>query len=103
MPKRRKKPVRKKMQTQDTTTNGFPYPRVRIHWKDILGDSGWADEEDFKKMKPTEPISDGYLFHKDKDMVLTFGSYDVDTDGKITFGDRNVYPTGCIRRIEKLN
>ena len=24
------------------------YPRVRVHWIDILGDTGWADEEEFK-------------------------------------------------------
>lgn len=96
-------PKRKKMNIAGTTAPKIPYPRIRVYWKDILGDSGWADEEEFKKMKPTEPVSDGYLFYKDKNIVLTFGSYDVDSDGKITFGDRNVYPTGCIRKIEKLN
>jgi hypothetical protein len=46
--------------------------RLEYIWKDILGDSGWGDEEDFKKMKPTEPVSDGWLFYKDKDKVLDF-------------------------------
>lgn len=103
MPKIAKRSVRKKMQPIEKSAPSIPYQRVRIHWKDILGDSGWADEEEFAKMKPTEPVSDGYLFYKDRQKVLTFGSYDVDSDGKITFGDRNVYPTGCIRKIEKLN
>jgi len=98
MPKKRKK-----MQVQDVATTTFPYQKVRVYWKDILGDSGWGDEEEFKKMKPTEPVSDGWLFYKDKDKVLTFGSYDMDEQGKFTFGDRNVYPTGCIRKIVKLN
>ena len=103
MPKRRKKPRRKKLQVQDAANSKFPYPRIKLYWKDIFGDSGWADETEFKRMKPSTPTSDGYLFYKDKEKVLTFATYDVDSDGKITFGDRNVYPTGCIRKIQKIN
>ena len=45
----------------------------------------------------------GYLFYKDKNKVITFASFEADKEGKIiSFGDCNVYPSGCIKKIEYL-
>ena len=76
------------------------YPRVKILWNDIIGDSGWSDEKEMNEMKYTDCVSEGYLYKETEDMVLTFASYEIDCTGKIiSFGDRNAYPKGCIKEI----
>jgi hypothetical protein len=48
-------------------------------------------------------ISEGFLFHKDETKLMTFSSYEADKDGDIiSFGDRNVYPIGCVKEIVYL-
>jgi hypothetical protein len=53
-------------------------------------------------MKCSTCISEGYLFFSDEDKIITFASYEVEDGEIISFGDRNVYPFGCIREIEYL-
>ena len=38
-------------------------------------------------MKLATPVSEGWLFSKDKDTVRIFAGYDVDDDGSITFSE----------------
>jgi hypothetical protein len=76
------------------------YPRIRLHWIDILGDTAWADNDEFLDMKCSTCISEGYLFFSDEDKIITFASYEVEDGEIISFGDRNVYPLGCIKEIE---
>jgi hypothetical protein len=46
-------------------------------------------------------VSEGHLFHKDESSkIMTFASYEVEDGEIISFGDRNVYPLGCIKEIE---
>jgi len=45
-------------------------------------------------------ISYAYVFEKDKKYLKTFASYDSKEE---SFSDRNVYPIGCIIRLEKIN
>jgi hypothetical protein len=54
------------------------YPRIRLHWIDILGDTGWADEDEFQDMKCSTCVSEGHLFHKDENSVMTFASYEIE-------------------------
>ena len=42
---------------------------------------------------------DAYLFNKDKKHVRTFASYE---EGDELFSDRNVFPIGCIMKMEKV-
>jgi hypothetical protein len=56
------------------------YYFYKITWVDILGDSGHATERDSK-------------------CIRTFASYD-EADG--LFSDRNVFPKGCIVKMEKI-
>ena len=35
----------------------IPYPRVRVEWIDCISDSGWATENEFDKMKLSEPVN----------------------------------------------
>jgi hypothetical protein len=69
-------------------------------WLDILGDAGHADSDEFTKMKPAEMITFAYIFSKDKNMLKTFSSYDNSSE---SFSDRNVFPIGCIKKLEKIN
>ena len=44
-------------------------------------------------------ITHAYLFEKSKKYVWTFGTYEKDDE---LFSDRNVFPTGCIIKMEKV-
>jgi hypothetical protein len=35
-------------------------------------------------------------------MVMTFASYEIEDGQIISFGDRNVYPIGVVKKIEYL-
>ena len=102
IPKRRK-PRRKRLVVNATQPNDIPYSKCRIEWIDIVSDSGWADEKQFNKMKVATPVNEGWVYSKNKDYVKIFASYDKEDDGTLTFGDRSIIPTACIRKIIKLN
>ena len=80
----------------------FPYKRVRIDWIDIITEGGWGTVTEFKKMKLATPVSEGWLFSKDKETVKIFAGYDVDEDG-ITFSERSVFPTSCVKKLTYLD
>ena len=42
----------------------------------------------------------GYIFSKDNQCIRSFASYDSKEE---SFSDRNVYPIGCIKALEKIN
>ena len=67
-------PKRRRKQVVTHTTPELPFPKVRVEWIDILSDSGWATDKEF----------------------------DRDDDGSITFGDRTMIPTSCVKKIQKL-
>ena len=48
----------------------------------------------------SEMITHAYILNKDKKNVRTFASYEVNDE---LFSDRNVFPKGCIVRMEKIN
>jgi hypothetical protein len=45
-------------------------------------------------------VTQAYVFHKNKHNVWTFASYE---EGDELFSDRNVFPKGCIIKMEKIN
>ena len=69
----------------------FPYKRVRIDWIDIITEGGWG------------PVSEGWLFSKDKETVRIFAGYDIEDDGSIAFSERSVFPTSCVKKITKIH
>ena len=81
----------------------FPYKRVRIDWIDIITEGGWGSEREFTNMKLATPVSEGWLFSKDDETVRIFAGYDVDDDGSITFSERSVFPTSCVKKITKIH
>ena len=100
--KKRKPKIRRRI-IRSEPVRGIPYSKYRIEWIDILSDSGWADENKFDKMKLALPVNEGWVYEKTKDYVKVFASYDKDEDDGIVFGDRTMIPTGCIRKMIKLN
>ena len=81
----------------------FPYSRYRIDWCDIISEGGWGSEREFKDMKLATPVSEVWLFSKDKDTVKIFGGYDVEADGSIHFSERSVFPTSCVLKMTKIH
>jgi len=100
MPRPKSKLRRRKMIQMDGTTK-MPYPKCRIEWNDIASDSGWATEKEFERMRLATPVSEGWLFEKNKDIIKIFASYDKDEDG-LHFGERTVIPTSCVKKITKI-
>jgi len=100
MPKRRQK---RKMQQEIISRPPvkFPYHKYRIEWSDISSDSGWASDKEFDRMKLAMPVSEGWLYEKNKKVIKIFASYDTDDDG-IQFGERTVIPTSCVNKMIKL-
>jgi hypothetical protein len=94
MPKRPKKSKYK-----HTVIKNKKYYFHKITWKDITGDAGHATAEEFEKFMPSTMITQAYVFKKDRKNLWTFASYE---DGDELFSDRNVYPIGCILKMEKL-
>ena len=96
MPKKRRK------QVVTHSTPELPFPKVRVEWIDILSDSGWASDKEFDKMKLSFPVNEGWLYSKDNKAIKLFASFDKDDDGTITFGDRTMIPTSCVKKILKI-
>ena len=97
MPKKRRKAI------NTETTPDIPFQKVRVEWVDCVSDSAWANDKEFNKMKLATPVSEGWLFSKDKDTVKIFAGYDVDDDGTITFSERSVFPTSCVKKITRVH
>lgn len=92
--------VRKKTAYKSLKIKDKRYYFYKITWVDIMGDSGHAEYDEFVAMKPAEMITYAYIFSKDKKMLKTFSSYDSNAE---SFSDRNVFPMGCIVKLEKIN
>jgi hypothetical protein len=75
------------------------YYFYKITWVDITGDSGHATEQDFLGFMPSVMVTHAYMFNKDKKNIRTFASYE---EGDELFSDRNVFPIGCITKMEKV-
>jgi hypothetical protein len=52
------------------------------------------------EMKPAEMITHAYVFYNDSKVLKTFASYDSNSE---CFSDRNVFPKGCIKKMEKVS
>ena len=75
------------------------YYFYKITWVDITGDSGHASEQDFLGFMPSVMVTHAYLFSRDKKNIRTFASYE---EGDELFSDRNVFPIGCITKMERV-
>ena len=89
----------KKSKYRHVVIKNKKYYFYSITWLDITGDSGHATADDFTKFKPSVMVTQAYLFSKDKKNIKTFASYE---EGDELFSDRNVFPRGCITKMEKV-
>ena len=94
MPKKRRK------RNTFESSSDIPYTKVRVEWIDCVSDSGWATDKEFDKMKLATPVNEGWLYSKDKHSIKLFASYE---EGDELFSDRNVFPIGCIVKMEKIS
>ena len=89
----------KKSKYRHVVINKKKYYFYKITWADITGDSGHATAHEFSGMKPSIMITHAYIYYKDNKVLRTFASYDNNDE---VFSDRNVYPMGCVKKLEKI-
>jgi len=91
---------RKKSKYKHVKINKTKYYFHKISWVDITADGGHATREEFDKFECSKMVSYGYIYKKTKKFIWTFASYDEKDE---VFSDRNVFPIGCITKVEKLD
>jgi len=75
------------------------YYLYKVTWIDITGEEDHANLEQFDNMNYSTLITYGFLYSKNSKMLKTFSTYDVDDE---VFSGRNVFPIGCIKKLEKV-
>ena len=90
----------KKSKYKSVVINKKRYYYYKITWIDPTGDSGHATAHDSLGLTPATMITHAYLLNKDNKNVRTFASYEVNDE---LFSDRNVFPRGCIVKMEKIS
>ena len=75
------------------------YYFYKITWVDPTGDSGHATAHDSLGLTPSIMITHAYLFDQNKKNVWTFATFEENDE---LFSDRNVFPRGCIVKMEKV-
>ena len=75
------------------------YYLCKITWIDITGDEGHAGIDQFDKMNYCTLITYGFVYYKDSKVLKTFSTYDSEEE---IFSGRNVFPKGCVKKIEKI-
>jgi hypothetical protein len=88
----------KKSKYKHIVINRKKYYFYKITWVDITGDAGHATAEEFDKFDASTMTTMGYVYSKDRKFLKTFASYDNKDE---VFSDRNIYPIGCILKMEK--
>lgn len=91
--------VRKKHKYKHVILDKKKYYFYIIKWHDIIGDSGHHDKKSLHNMEPAKMVTQGYIFHKDNQKVISFASYDED---QTTFSDVNTFPRGCVKSMKKV-
>ena len=89
----------KKSKYRHVVIKNKKYYFYTIRWVDITGDAGHSTAEEFLKFKPTTMVTQAYIFKKDSKHIWTFASYEQNDE---LFSDRNVFPKGCIVKMEKV-
>ena len=91
--------IPKKSKYRNVVIKKKRYYFYKITWLDITGDSGHATSHEFSGMMPCKMITNAYVYEKDSKNVRTFASYEANDE---LFSDRNVFPRGCIIKMEKV-
>ena len=94
-----KKKSRKKSRFKSAIINKKKYYFYQIKWVDITGDSAHATAEEFDKFEASIMLTQAYVYKKTKKFLYTFSSYDIKEE---CFSDRNIFPIGCIIKMDKV-
>jgi len=92
--------ARKKSKFRRINIGKKKYYFYKITWFDITGDASHATADDFDRMECSKLHTFAYIYRKTKKFVWTFASYD---DKDEAYSDRNVFPRGCIIKMERIN
>ena len=90
---------RKKSKYKSVIIKKKRYYFYKITWLDITGDSGHATSHEFSGMMPSVMVTHAYVYERDIKNIRTFASYEQNDE---LFADRNVFPKGCIKKMEKI-
>ena len=91
---------RKQSKYRHVVINKKKFYFYKISWVDITADGGHATADEFDKFECSKMVSFGYIYKKTKRFIWTFASYDAKDEA---YSDRNIFPTGCITGLQKLN
>ena len=91
---------RKKSKYKHVKINKTKYYFYKISWVDITADGGHATREEFDKFECSKMVTFAYIYKKTKKFIWTFASYDEKDE---VFSDRNIFPIGCIVKMQKLD
>ena len=89
----------KKSKYRHVVIKNKKYYFYKIVWVDITGDSAHATAEEFDKFNCSVMVTQAYMYKKTNKFLWTFASYE---QGDELFSDRNVFPKGCIIKMEKI-
>ena len=93
-------PKKKKSKYKHVMINKKKYFFYKISWLDITGDAAHATVEEFDRFECSKMVTFAYIYKKTKKFLWTFSSFDEKDEA---YSDRNVFPLGCILRMERLN
>lgn len=79
------------------------FKKYKITFFDPTGHSGWITEEELDEFIPEECVIEAYVYSKDKKFIRTFSSYTTNKETNETdYGDCNVLPIACVKKMEKI-
>ena len=91
---------RKKSKYKHITINKKKFYFYKISLLDITGDAGHATPDEFDKFECSKMVTFAYVYKRTKKFIWTFASYDQKDE---VYSDRNIFPTGVITGMERLN
>jgi len=86
-------------QNNSIIVNKKKYFLHKITWVDIFGDAGHRSYDGLMSMEPASKTTFAFIFNNSKKFVHTFCTYD---NKEEEFSDCNVFPKGCIIKMEKI-
>ena len=92
--------MKRKKRYKHAIINKKKYYFYTIKWLDITGDAGHKNKDEMDKLPICKMITQAYVYKKTNKFLWTFASYD---EKEEVFSDRNVFPKGCIIKMEKIN
>ena len=91
---------RKKSKYKNLVINKKKFYFYKISWLDITADGGHATADEFDKFECSKMVTFAYIYKRTKKFIWTFASYDKKDEA---YSDRNIFPTGGITELKKLN